>query len=442
MGQTISSTLGDPLIVKAIWSVVVLFICGMLVVFIRLLINSRKMDSQKARLVGMWSMRGAAVLALIILFWMWVSAYLRLLFDQVLVEKILISFFTIIFFIASIIVVRRVVGSKRIALEKRHQYAKWAVFFLVLLCCVILIRIWASSQVFRFFKNPFVNKLITSAIAFGFVYGALFFTRRFINSLKIEIKKKHQYRKRASYGAALLYFIILVPIWAGSTKQWATFLSVMGAGIALALHEVILNIAGWIYIVLRNPYKSGDRIEIDDVKGDVIDIQLFQTTLLEIGNWVEGDQSTGRVVQVPNGAVFRRPLFNYTKGFEFLWNEISFTITFESNWEKAIKILIKCGEEHSSQVQEKVRHRIDRMSRDYLIFYKKYTPIVYTNIENNGVKITLRYLTEAKDRRDSENDITRKVLKKINREEDINFAYPTYTIIRSEKDTQKDDRLK
>lgn len=305
---------------------------------------------------------------------------------------------------------------------------RWVTRILLAIYGIVLIRIWAVSDLFAYFKNPYIQKLITSLIAFAIVYAALFFVTRLINQLKIGIAMRHAYRKRASYIATFIYILILIPIWAETSEQWVTVFSVMGAGVALALHEVLLNMAGWIYIMIRHPYRTGDRIEMGKLCGDVIDIRLFQTTLLELGNWVEGDQSTGRVVHMPHGQIFRNPLFNYTQGFEYIWNELSVLLTFESQWKKAKSILLKFGEEASKDVQEQVKYKIDRMSREYLIYYKNFTPIVYTKIEDSGIKLTLRFLTETKQRRSGEDTISQKVLEAVQKEPDIEFAYPTYRI--------------
>ncbi len=302
--------------------------------------------------------------------------------------------------------------------------------FFVLVYAVLLIRIWAFTKLFSYFQNPTITKIVWTLIAFSIVYGLLYFVRSFINALHIPIADRHQYRKRASYIATLIFVITLIPIWSATSQQWTTIFSVLGAGIALALHEVLLNIAGWLYIVIRHPYRTGDRIEFGDVKGDVIDIRVFQTTLLEIGNWVDGDQSTGRVVHVPHGRIFRDTLYNYTQGFEYIWNEFSVLITFESDWEKARDILLKFGEEESSDVQQQVKKKIDRMAREYLIYYKNFSCIVYTKIEDSGVKVTLRYLTEAKQRRSGQDDLSRKILKAFHEASGIEFAYPTYRIFK------------
>ncbi len=418
----------DPLILKGFWSVVFLFIVFLIFIVSRRVIQRFRIEEEKQNLIRKWVHAVVLILYLVVLIRIWLYDFLIQIFTPSVLVKILVTAFSVLFFSLIVYFVRRLIGSLKISAARRRVYSKVVSYLIVLLFALIMIRVWAVENLFAYFNSPVFTKLLWSAIVLGFVYLLLYFVRRFINSLKIEIRKKHEYRKRSSYIATLLYIIILIPLWAGSMQNWATVLSVMGAGIALALHEVLLNMAGWVYIIIRRPYITGDRIELGDIRGDVIDIQLFQTTLLEIGNWVDGDQSTGRVVHLPHGQIFKNSLFNYTKGFEYIWNELSVMVTFESNWEKAKKIALKCGEEESREIQENVQKKIDRMSREYLIYYKKLTPIVYTKIEDSGVKITLRYLTDAKKRRGGEDTISRKILTKIGAAKDINFAYPTYRI--------------
>jgi small-conductance mechanosensitive channel len=333
-----------------------------------------------------------------------------------------------------VLILRKAVNQIHLEKPRRILVKRWITRGLCVVYAIFLVRIWAVSDLFTYLGLPYIQKILTSLIASAVVYVALFFTTRFINQLKIDIAERHLYRKRASYIAAVLYFLILIPIWAETSQQWVTVFSVMGAGIALALHEMLLNIAGWFYIVVRHPYRTGDRIELGSLRGDVIDIRLFQTTLLELGNWVDGDQSTGRVVHMPHGQIFRNPLFNYTQGFEFLWNELPVLVTFESDWEKAKFILLRLGEEASKDVQEQVKRKVDRMARKYLIYDKDFIPIVYTKIEDSGIKLTLRYLTEARNRRNSEDAISQKMLRAIQSESDIEFAYPTYRIYKHGED--------
>ena len=430
MFQELSSYLQDPLFKKFILSGIAI---GLMLLFSGLLwrfINSLRIEDEKKQHFRKWVNNAGLSVCVVILVHVWVYDYLIKLFHPTIAENLITSFFSLVVTLITIYFLRRLIHLQKFEIEKRNRYNRWAASFFIVLYGIILVRIWAYSDVNQILQNTIIKKMAISVFALIVIYVVVFIVRRYINSLNIAIEKRHQYRKRASYGAALVYFLVLISIWAGSTKQWATVLSIMGAGVALALHEVLLNIAGWMYIIVRRSYREGDRIELGSVKGDVIDIQLFQTSLLEIGNWVDGDQSTGRVVQLPHGQIFRNPLFNYTKGFEFLWHETSIIITFESDWQKAKEILQKCGEEESHEIHDRVERRIDRMAKEYLIYYRTFTPIVYTKIEDAGVKLTLRYLTDAKKRRTGEDSINRKILVGIDAAPDIEFAYPTYRIYR------------
>jgi small-conductance mechanosensitive channel len=145
--------------------------------------------------------------------------------------------------------------------------------------------------------------------------------------------------KTSAYVAFALGVLVIVPLWFEGVKSASTFLGLLSAGLAIALRDPVVNLAGWAFILWRRPFEVGDRIQIGTHAGDVIDQRIFQFTLMEIGNWVGADQSTGRVVHIPNGKVFTEMLANYSKGFQYIWDEIPVLITFESNWEKAKGIL-------------------------------------------------------------------------------------------------------
>ena len=350
------------------------------------------------------------------------------LFSITWVKNLVFSTLLLILFVIIFYSANRIFKKSKMADNVKKRTRKWSIYILMLMYALILIRIWAVSDLFVYFKNPIFSKLFNSFLALGILYLILFFVRRFINSLDLKIQEKHEYRKRVGYAAGFIYFIILIPIWAESTKQWATIISVMSAGIALALSPVLLNLAGWVYIITRRPFNTGDRIELGKVIGDVIDIRVLHTSLLEIGNWVDGEQGTGRLVRLPHGQIFKNALYNYTQGFEYIWNELSIVITFESDWKKAKEILLEFGKQESQEIQEQVKNKIKRMSEKYLIYFKKFTPIVYTKIGDNGIKLTLRYLTDVKQRRTGENRLSTKILEAVNKTDSVKFAYPTYRI--------------
>lgn len=205
-------------------------------------------------------------------------------------------------------------------------------------------------------------------------------------------------------------------------------LTVVGAGLAIALREALLSVAGWLRIVLLHPYQQGDRIEINGMRGDVIDIRVMRTTLMEIGGWVNADQSTGRLVHVPNAWIFLYPVYNYTQGFRFIWNELSVTVTFRSNWQAAREIMESLARESTAIIGRQVAEEIRQMSREFLVHYSILTPFVYVRIVENGIRLTLRYLCEVRKRRGTEHALTVSILEAFRQHGDIELAYPALQV--------------
>ena len=240
-----------------------------------------------------------------------------------------------------------------------------------------------------------------------------------------DIRQRYSWSRGLTSTIAILILLFLGVIWFAGLERIATFAGILGAGLAVALHDSIANIAGFLFIMLRRPFEVGDRIEIDGVAGDVIDIRMFQFSLLEIGNWVDADQSTGRIMQVPNGKVLRSTTASFNKGFEYIWHEIPVLITFESNWKKAKAILEDIVDEDAFVVGEEVERQVRRAASRYLIYSGKVTPIVYTTVRDSGVLLTVRYMTKPKTRRGTEQQLWEDILSRFAENDDIDLAYPT-----------------
>ncbi|MCK4778383.1 MAG: mechanosensitive ion channel [Actinomycetia bacterium] len=240
-----------------------------------------------------------------------------------------------------------------------------------------------------------------------------------------DVKSRYQWRKISSYVVFILVALLTGRLWFEGFQSFATFLGLASAGIAIALKDVIVNFAAWVFIIWKRPFEVGDRIEIGNRRGDVIDLQISQFTLMEIGNWVNADQSTGRIIHIPNGRVFIEPLANYSKGFQYIWNEIPILVTFESNWEKAKDVLQIIANEHSKHLSDSALKEVKKAAKKFLIFYSKLTPTVYTNIEESGVLLTVRYLCRPRNRRGSAEAIIEDILKEFSKNKDIDLAYPT-----------------
>ncbi len=236
------------------------------------------------------------------------------------------------------------------------------------------------------------------------------------------------WNKAISYGMAFLAAFIVGGIWLYGVQNVATFLGLLSAGIALALREPIINLAGWLFILFRQPLSLGDRIEIDNIKGDVIDLGPFFFSVLEVGNWVTGEQSTGRIIHIPNVKIFTSPVANYTQQFPYIWDEVSVMITFESNWEKAKRLLEQVLETATVTFTGPEEKELRETATRYYIKLGRLTPVVYTSVADSGVLLTMRYLTPVRQRRSREQLIWEEVLRAFSKEDDIDLAYHTERI--------------
>jgi small-conductance mechanosensitive channel len=268
---------------------------------------------------------------------------------------------------------------------------------------------------------------ITTGIVVG-LYLIAVLLKILINSKVDDLFQRHQYRKMIYYLAAFASLIFIAIYWIKNVTALGAILGGLGAAIAVALHKPVIKVYAWIIILTKKIYKIGDRIQIGDLIGDVIDITLYYTILLEVGNWFKDEQSTGRIVYAPNDKVFTENVYNYTKGFKYVWHEIPIVVTFESNWEKAKDILTEILKSEDLQVEETARADIRKLTDKHVIQYKNLTPIVWTKIIDFGVELNMRYLADTRKMRTTEHCIAQKVLKEFAKHPDIDFAYPTYRI--------------
>ena len=269
------------------------------------------------------------------------------------------------------------------------------------------------------------SKLLTSLLVIVGLWLANRLVRRIVVRRTTDLRLRYNAHKSISYISFALGLVLLVRIWFEAIHSVYTFLGLLSAGLAIALKDPIVNIFGWIFILWRRPFVVGDRIEMGAYAGDVIDIRVFQFSILEIKNWVQAEQSTGRVVHVPNGKIFSVEVANYTQGLPFIWTEVPVPVTFESNWRKAKSLLQQIADRHALSVERQYEVQQKADSLRYVIVPGKQTPIVYTHIAPDGVLLTIRCPTHPRERRATEEAICEDILDAFGRHSDIYFAYPT-----------------
>ena len=273
--------------------------------------------------------------------------------------------------------------------------------------------------------NVQIENLLVSVL----IVVILLLIRRILISLiakNVKDPKTVYHSKRIiGYCYAFLLIILLGSVWIKGFGSIGTYLGIASAGIAIALHESISNIAGWFFILWRKPFVIGDRIQIGDTKGDVIDLRLFQFSMVEVGNWVEAEQSTGRIIHIPNSQVMKERTANYHGGFNYIWNEIHILVTFESNWEKTREILEKIAKEKIEHSTRQAEQQLRLAAEKYMIHFTKLTPAVYMSARDSGVLFSIRYIINPRQKRDSEQTIWEAILSEFEKHPDIELAYPT-----------------
>ncbi len=220
-------------------------------------------------------------------------------------------------------------------------------------------------------------------------------------------RSKYLFNKRINIFFNFITFAFIFLIWETHIKNMMTLISFVSAGITISLREFILNLFAGIYIRVNKPFCLEDRIEINGLKGDVINIKSTSFDLLEIGDRVNGEQSTGRVVHVPNSTVFSYPLKNYVRAFKYIWNEIVVKVNLDSDIRKTKRILYRIVRKNNiiQQTPDKMENQVNSASTDYRIYFNNLEPIIYTSIVDSHIELYIRYLVHPKKARDVENSI-------------------------------------
>ncbi len=270
-----------------------------------------------------------------------------------------------------------------------------------------------------------LNRVLTTLAVVLVLWVLRIVALRVIHRRTDDVRVQYQWRKTASYTTVFLTILLLGWIWIEEFGAFATFFGLVSAGVAIALRDPLVNLAGWMFIVWRRPFSPGDRVGLLGVAGDVIDQRIFQFTLLEIGTPTGAAQSTGRIIHVPNGKVFTEPITNFNRGFQYIWNEVPVVVTFESDWRRAKALLMGIAEEQAEPLSEDAERKVRAAAQEFMIFYSKLTPTVYTDVVDVGVRLTVRYLVEPRRKRGSEETIWEAVLDAFAQHDTIDLAYPT-----------------
>ena len=226
---------------------------------------------------------------------------------------------------------------------------------------------------------------------------------------------RYRMRKMIVFLGYLLAILFLAGIFSNQLHSIVIALGVVSAGIAFALKEVIVSVAGWLAISSGRFYNIGDRVKLSGTIGDVIDIGVFSTTLMEIGEWVKGDQYSGRVVRIANSFVFTEPVYNFSADFPYLWDEIVLPVKYGSNIQMTRSILQQTAEEVVGKYSQPARDQWKEMYKKYRLEHESVDPVVTLTANDNWLEFTLRYIVDYKKRRSTKDQLFEVIINKIER---------------------------
>jgi len=275
-------------------------------------------------------------------------------------------------------------------------------------------------------------------------YLAALLARKVIESRDVTPKEHYRLYRLTNTVITVLTIAAVIAFWSKIFDQKAQFWGLIGAGLAISLREPLLSIAGRIAIFAGHMYSGGDRIEINKLSGDVIDIGFFYTRMMEIGNWISGDQYSGRTIQFANAQVFGTPVFNYTRTFGYIWDEIRIPITYASNVKALSDILKSVGREYTQQFLQGAQRQIDKMQRYFMVQSFEVEPDVYIKVTDNYIELTLRYVVDPKQRRKASSFIYAETFRKLRERDDIQIGSTTMdlTVHPPDAQAQGDDNTK
>lgn len=222
---------------------------------------------------------------------------------------------------------------------------------------------------------------------------------KFIIKLIIKDDRKHYlYVQNSKIILNILYIIMLLFVWENYIKNLITLISFLSAALTFALRDIILNFFCGMYIKIKKIFKIEDRIQIDDIKGDVTNISSLEFSILEINSKQENGQSTGVVVTFPNSVIFSKPIKNYTKLFKYIWDEMVIKVPIDCDLVSTKKELYRIinSNEIVKLIPKKMEKQINHTNDDFRIYYNKYEPMIYTKIVDDYIELTIRYLIHPK----------------------------------------------
>lgn len=286
------------------------------------------------------------------------------------------------------------------------------------------------------------RKLMLSLLFIGVVIGLQWVLRwglRAIYRHRPSDRLRFWARQGVAIGMTILLVLGLLSIWFDNPTRLAAAVGLVTAGLAFALQRVVTALAGYVVILRGHLFTVGDRITMGGVRGDVINVGFTTTQIFEMGQspaeddippstWVHSRQPTGRIVSVSNARVFDEPICNYSREFDYIWEEITVPIAYDGDREGAERILLETARRRTRSMIAPAEAAMDRFSWRYAIQNQPVEPRVYYRLTDNWLELTVRFVAPVRGVRPLKDALSRDILREFDAA-GIAFATSTLGIV-------------
>ena len=292
---------------------------------------------------------------------------------------------------------------------------------------IFLSALLAGAQ--HLFDDPAVTNLFFTSLVLAASYLVFSILLGQVVVRRIQDQKtRYTARKVLSILSIVVILVASLRIWITDTSSLIVSYGIIGAALAFAVQDVFKNFVGGILIIVSGYFRVGDRISIGAHVGDVMDIGIMNTTMMEIRGWVKGDQPSGRLVVVPNAQVINHVFFNYTRDHSFVWDEIPIPLTYDSDWRKARGIILSILKHETDTMTGQAEAEIERIGEKYFLPRKVVEPSVYLSLTDNWILLEARYVADTRTRRILRSRLSELILAALEKEETITIASETMTV--------------
>ena len=291
-------------------------------------------------------------------------------------------------------------------------------------------RLYISAQ-YRELRDEYLTQLWWPGTIAVLLIGLHLVISRMVLPRRYQKETLFLARRLGRYSVALLVLLVFAFYLVEDLTLVATTLGLVSAAIVISVQDVFAAFFGWFAIMLGRKFTIGDRLEIEGVRGDVLDIQLLRTTLVEVNNWLGVDQPTGRVLFIPNNFIFKSKVFNFSHGHPYIWGKIDVTVTYATPTASAQALFTKVLEEETRRDFAEARAAAGEMERRYGVEDADYSPKIYTRIADSGVTFSLIYVSHYRSSSATRNRINRRLISELETHKHIQLAYNTLSVLAS-----------